>query len=106
MLRLKAEGITPAGDITFCVLSDEEAGGDYGARYLVEDHPGLFEGIRYGFGEFGGFAMHLGGPNFYPIQVAEKLQCQMRLTVRGPAGHGSMPIRGGAMALLVQGGVD
>ena len=46
--------------------------------------------------------MHLGGQKFYPIQVAEKLQCQMRLTVHGPAGHGSMPIRGGAMARLGQ----
>jgi acetylornithine deacetylase/succinyl-diaminopimelate desuccinylase-like protein len=100
MLRMKAEGITPAGDVMLCVLCDEEAGGDYGARFLVEEHADLFAGVRYGLGEFGGFAMVLGGQKFYPIQIAEKLQCRMRLTVRGPAGHGSMPVRGGAMARL------
>jgi acetylornithine deacetylase/succinyl-diaminopimelate desuccinylase-like protein len=102
LLRMKEEGIMPAGDTTLCVLSDEETGGDYGARYLVEKHPGLFEGIKYGLGEFGGFTLRLNGHKFYPIQVAEKLQCQMRLTINGPAGHGSMPLQGGTMARLGQ----
>ncbi len=102
LLRLKAEGITPAGDITLCLLADEEAGGVYGARFLVEEHPQLFDGIKYALGEFGGFTLHLGGGTFYPIQVAEKLQCQLRLIIEGPAGHGSQPIRGGAMARLGQ----
>ncbi len=102
MLRMQAEGITPAGDILLCLLVDEEAGGDYGARYLVEEHAHLFAGVKYALGEFGGASMIIGGQKFYPIQLAEKLQCQMRLTVRGPAGHGSMPISGGAMARLGQ----
>ena len=100
LLRLKAAGVTPAGDVTLCLLADEEAGGDYGARYLVSEHPQLFEGIQYGLGEFGGFTLRLGGTTFYPIQVAEKLQCRLRLTIEGPAGHGSQPVRGGAMARL------
>ena len=44
--------------------------------------------------------MYIGGSKFYPIQVAEKLRCSLRLEVRGPAGHGSNPIRDGAMARL------
>ena len=32
--------------------------------------------------------------------VAEKQLCWTKATVRGPAGHGSMPVRGGAMASL------
>jgi acetylornithine deacetylase/succinyl-diaminopimelate desuccinylase-like protein len=31
-LRAKAEGLTPPGDVLLLVLSDEEAGGDYGAN--------------------------------------------------------------------------
>jgi acetylornithine deacetylase/succinyl-diaminopimelate desuccinylase-like protein len=34
--------------------------------------------------------------------VAEKQICSMRATVRGPAGHGAMPRRGGATAKLAQ----
>lgn len=102
MLRLKAEKITPRGDIVLCLLSDEEAGGQFGARFLVEEHPELFAGVKVALGEFGGFPLHLGGRKFYPIQIAEKLQCSMRVTVRGAGGHGSMPVRGQAMAKLGQ----
>jgi len=59
ILRAKAEGFAPAGDIVLAILSDEEAGGDYGARFLVENHPELFKGIRYAIGEFGGARIHL-----------------------------------------------
>lgn len=99
-MRAKAEGLEPAGDVVLAVVSDEEAGGDYGAKYLVENHPQLFDGVRYGIGEFGGFTLHVAGRKFYPIQVAEKQICWLRAIVRGPGGHGSRPIRGGAMAKL------
>ena len=33
--RAKTDGMTPAGDIVLAVVSDEESGGDQGARYLV-----------------------------------------------------------------------
>lgn len=99
-MRIKAEGITPPGDVVLAVLSDEEAGSDYGARYLVENHAKLFEGIRYAIGEFGGFTFHLGQKRFYPIMVAEKQSCWIRVILRGPSGHGSQPLRGGAMAKL------
>jgi acetylornithine deacetylase/succinyl-diaminopimelate desuccinylase-like protein len=101
-LRAKAEGIIPAGDVVLAILSDEEAGSDFGARYLVENHAEQFEGIRYALGEFGGFTIHIGKKRFYPIQVAEKQICWMKATVRGPGGHGSLPMRGGAMAGLAR----
>jgi acetylornithine deacetylase/succinyl-diaminopimelate desuccinylase-like protein len=97
-IRAKAEGLTPAGDVVLAILSDEEAGGDYGAKYLVENHAEHFQGIRYALGEFGGFTLYLGKRKFYPIQVAEKQICWMKATVRGPGGHGSIPMRGGTMA--------
>ncbi|HEY80351.1 MAG TPA: M20/M25/M40 family metallo-hydrolase [Caldilineae bacterium] len=100
LLRAKVEGLTPPGDIILAILADEEAGSDMGAKFLVEEHPELFEGVRYAIGEFGGFTFYVGDQRFYPIQVAEKQICWMKATVRGPAGHGSRPIRGGAMARL------
>jgi acetylornithine deacetylase/succinyl-diaminopimelate desuccinylase-like protein len=99
-LRAKAEGLRPRGDIVLAVVSDEEAGGDYGAKYLVEDHPHIFEGIRHALGEFGGFSLEMGGKRFYPIQVAEKQICWLKATISGRGGHGAMINRGGTMARL------
>jgi len=59
-------------------------------------------GVRFAIGEFGGFTSHISGRRFYPVQVAEKQVCTVRLTVRGQPGHGSLPVRGGAMAKLAQ----
>lgn len=101
-LRVKAEGLQPAGDILLAIVSDEEAGGDFGAKFLVEEHPALFKDIRYAIGEFGGFALQIGKKRFYPIMISEKQICWMKATVRGQGGHGSMPVRGGAMAQIAQ----
>ena len=100
ILRAKIEGLDLPGDIVLVIVSDEEMGSDFGARYLVENHPDLFDGIRYAIGEFGGFTLHIGNRRFYPIMVAEKQRCWVRATIRGQGGHGSMPVRGGAMAKL------
>jgi acetylornithine deacetylase/succinyl-diaminopimelate desuccinylase-like protein len=99
-LRARRENVQLPGDLVLVVLSDEEAGGNLGAQFLVEEQPGLFEGMRYALGEFGGFTLHLGGKRFYPIQVAEKQICWLKATVRGPGGHGAMINRRGTVARL------
>ena len=101
-LKMQMEGVTPLGDIILTVLSDEEASGGYGAKFLVDDHPEQFENVQFAIGEFGGFTMQLAGRTFYPIMVSEKQHCGLKLTMRGPGGHGSSPIQGGAMAKLGQ----
>jgi acetylornithine deacetylase/succinyl-diaminopimelate desuccinylase-like protein len=88
--------------VIFCALADEEAMGRYGAEWLVREHGDQFDGVRFAIGEFGGFTTHQGGRRFYPIQVAEKQVCTVVATIRGPGGHGSMPLRGGATARLGQ----
>jgi acetylornithine deacetylase/succinyl-diaminopimelate desuccinylase-like protein len=90
----------PPGDVLLCVLSDEEALGAYGARFLVEEHAELFDGIKHALGEFGGARTVFAGVPCFPIQVAEKQVCWTTVTIRGPGGHGSLPMRGGAMARL------
>ncbi len=102
VLRAKAEGVRLPRDVVLAVLSDEEGGGDLGARFLVERHPELFAGVRYGLGEFGGFSMTVAGRRFYPIQVAEKQICWLRAVIRGPGGHGALVNRGGTMARLAR----
>jgi len=101
-LKAKAEGASLPGDVIFCAVADEEAGGNFGARFLVEEHPSLFEGVKYAFGEFGGFNMDMGGKRIYPVMVAEKQACWMKAAFRGQGGHGSMPVHGQAMAKLAR----
>ena len=99
-LRAARGELKPRGDLILAILSDEENGGDFGAKFLVEEHAGLFEGVGHSLGEFGGATVHLGGKRFYPIQVAEKQICWLRGVVRGPGGHGALGVRGSAMAKL------
>ncbi len=84
------EGRRPPRDVVLAFLADEEAGGTYGASWLVDNHPDLFEGVTEAIGEVGGFSATVGGRRIYPIQTAEKGMAWMRLTARGTAGHGSM----------------
>jgi len=100
VLRAKAENLKPAGNVVLAIVSDEEAGGDFGAKFLVEKYPDLFKDIRYAIGEFGGFNVNLDHKRFYPITISEKQICWMKATIRGQGGHGSMPVRGGAMMKL------
>ena len=100
VLRAAAEGQPPAGDIVLTIMSDEEAGSDFGARFLTEEHPEQFDGAKYALGEGGGSAQYLGEQRFYPLMVAEKQVCWLRTRLRGPGGHGSTPLRDGAMARL------
>jgi len=98
LLKAKAENLTPPGDVICAIVSDEEAGGTYGAKYLIENHPDLFKGVKYAIGEFGGFTLNVGKKKFYPIMVAEKRPCRIKVIVRGPSGHGALPMHGGATA--------
>jgi acetylornithine deacetylase/succinyl-diaminopimelate desuccinylase-like protein len=100
LMHARAQGLVPAGDILLALVADEEVNGTYGAGYLVDHHPGLFNGVRYAIGEAGGFTVHIGGRRLYPIMVAEKQTCSLRATVRGRGGHGAMPVHGQAMARL------
>jgi acetylornithine deacetylase/succinyl-diaminopimelate desuccinylase-like protein len=97
LLDAHARGGAP-GDLVLTALADEEAGGNQGAKWLVEKHPELFSGIKHAIGESGGVVQHIGGKRFYPIMVSEKRGCQVLATLRGPGGHGSIPASGGAMA--------
>ncbi|MDK8182488.1 M20/M25/M40 family metallo-hydrolase [Paenibacillus sp. UMB4589-SE434] len=98
-MRAYVEGTYLAGDVILLVVSDEEAGGEYGAKYLVEQHPHLFDGVKYAIGEFGGFSLYVGNRKLYPIMIAEKQVCWLRATIRGDGGHGSLSGNGGTNSM-------
>jgi acetylornithine deacetylase/succinyl-diaminopimelate desuccinylase-like protein len=88
--QYKRDGTLPPRDIVFAFLADEEAGGAYGAQWLVENRPDLFEGCTEAVGEVGGFSLTLGeDQRVYLIESAEKGIAWMRLRARGRPGHGS-----------------
>lgn len=76
----------PPGDVLLAVVPDEEAGGRFGAGFLVDEHPDLFAGVRFALGEAGGFTFHVAGRRLYPIQVAEKQTCRLAVTFRASQG--------------------
>jgi len=65
------EGRRPPRDIVFVFPADEEAGGTYGARFLVDEHRDLFEGVTEAIGVVGGFSTTIGGRRLFPLQTEE-----------------------------------
>jgi acetylornithine deacetylase/succinyl-diaminopimelate desuccinylase-like protein len=98
--RLRS-GRKPPRDIVLAFLADEEAGGTWGARHLVDHHPDLFEGVTEAISEVGGFSFTVNEQRrLYLIQTAEKGMHWMKLKVAGTAGHGSMIHRDNAITEL------
>ena len=96
MLALVRSGADLRRDVILATVADEEAGGEHGARGLVEQRPELFHDAdgrpaSVALNEVGGYSITLDGRRFYTIQVAEKGIAWTRLRTRGTPGHGSMP---------------
>ena len=96
MLALRRSGADLRRDVIFAAVADEEAGGEHGARGLVEQRPELFgdadgRAASAALNEIGGYSITLDGRRFYTIQVAEKGIVWTRVRTTGTPGHGSMP---------------
>jgi acetylornithine deacetylase/succinyl-diaminopimelate desuccinylase-like protein len=89
--RLKRDGVVPPRDLIFAFLSDEEAGGVAGSRWLVRNRPDLFEGATEAISEVGGFSVTLGADRrAYLVETAEKGTMRLQLKASGTPGHGAM----------------
>jgi acetylornithine deacetylase/succinyl-diaminopimelate desuccinylase-like protein len=87
----KRNGVVPPRDLIFAFMADEEHGGTWGAHWLVDHHPDLFEGATEAISEVGGFSIGLSDDRrAYLIAAAEKGVAWATLTATGRAGHGSM----------------
>jgi acetylornithine deacetylase/succinyl-diaminopimelate desuccinylase-like protein len=93
-----ASGLDPARDpipglrrdVIFAGTADEEAGGFQGIAWIVDHEPGLLQADAC-LTEAGGISVQIGDRRFYPIQAAEKGFHRFEITVRGKAGHASIP---------------
>lgn len=77
-------------DVILAAIADEEAGFTHGSKFLVEQHRELID-AEYGITESGALTVNLGKTRLYPIQVAEKSVCWLRMRTKGKPGHGSIP---------------
>ncbi|MET9067426.1 M20/M25/M40 family metallo-hydrolase [Streptosporangium sandarakinum] len=94
-------GVRPKRDLVLAFLADEEATGEYGARYAATRHRDLFEGCTEAISESGGYSVQApSGARIYPVAVGERGTAWMRLTATGVAGHGSKPPKDNAVAEL------
>jgi len=84
----------PRGDLVLLAVADEEAGGDYGVRRLLSEHPDAF-GVTEVLSESGG--MRMGA--HVAIDTAEKGSAGRRLLVHGTPGHASIPYGAGSAAV-------
>jgi len=89
-LALHRSGVELDRDVIYMATADEEAGGLFGAGWLVENRPELFEGVGYLLNEGGGGSDNDGEVQF-GIEVTQKVPYWLHLSATGESGHGSAP---------------
>ncbi len=99
LLALKRDGVPLHRDVILAATADEEAGGELGMQWLVEQHPSLLD-AEYAINEGGGFGLQFGQKRFYLVDSGEKGVCWIKLTAHGTPGHGSMPHSDNAVVKL------
>jgi len=99
-LALHRSGVKLNRDVIFMATADEEAGGFYGAGWLVKNRPELFEHVGFLLNEGGGGEL-VDGRVQYGIEVTQKVPYWLHLTARGEPGHGSRPLRSTAVTKLI-----
>lgn len=102
-LALHAANIPLQRDVVLVATADEEAGGAFGAGWLLEKHPEIFAGAGYLLNE-GGSGMMLGDQLIFSVEVTQKVPLWLRLTARGNPGHGSTPQAVTAVTRLLKAG--
>ena len=89
-LSLHRSGLALNRDVIFLATADEEAGGAYGAGWMVENHPEVFKGAGLLINE-GGSGYQANGKIIFGVEVTQKVPVWLRLTAIDTPGHGSSP---------------
>ncbi len=89
----------PEGDIILACVADEEAGGTYGAKYLVDERWDLVA-CDYVLAEVAGPTIGSADDPALPVTVAEKGPMWRKTSTQGIPGHGSQPY-GRSNAVLI-----
>lgn len=77
-------------DVVFVATADEEAGGFFGAGWLVENRPEIFDNVGFLLNE-GGNGSRNGDSIVFGVEVTQNVPVWLRLVASGEPSHGSTP---------------
>lgn len=77
-------------DVIFMATADEEAGGAFGAGWIVKNRPEAFRGVGFVLNEGGDGSLD-NGRQVFGIEVTQKVPLWLKLVATGNPGHGSQP---------------
>jgi len=101
LLRLlKRFNVPLKRDVILLAVADEEAGGS-GAISIIKDHPELIRGAEFLINEGDVPYIKDGKLEQYGVDVMEKAALWLRISARGPTGHGSIPLPNSAVERLL-----
>lgn len=92
-------------DLIFMATADEEAGGLFGAGWLIQNRPEVFDGVGMVINEGGiGTSSTREGVErlLFNVEVTQKVPLWLKLEATDVPGHGSMPRASSSVTRLVQ----
>jgi acetylornithine deacetylase/succinyl-diaminopimelate desuccinylase-like protein len=101
MLQLKRLNVPLDRDVIFLAEAGEEGATRIGIEYVVSQHWPAID-AEYCYAEGGSVTRERGAVRFASVQTVEKIPNGIDLIARGPAGHGSVPLQGNAVAKLAK----
>ena len=87
-------------DVVFMATADEEAGGLFGAGWIVANRPKAFAGVGLVLNE-GGAGGHVGARVAFTVEVTQKVPVWLRLRATDQPSHGSTPRATSAVTRLL-----
>jgi acetylornithine deacetylase/succinyl-diaminopimelate desuccinylase-like protein len=99
MLTLKRLNVPLDRDVIFLAEAGEEGATRVGIQLMTRDHWSKID-AEYCLAEGGNVTRMNGQVKFASVQTLEKIPRGIELTATGPAGHGSVPLRGNAIVHL------
>ena len=99
MMLLKRQNVPLDRDVIFLAEAGEEGSTRVGIQYMVNEHFPQID-AEYCLAEGGSVTRTGGRVKFASVQTIEKIPRGIELTARGPAGHGSVPLRSNAILHL------
>jgi acetylornithine deacetylase/succinyl-diaminopimelate desuccinylase-like protein len=100
-LALHRSGKKLNRDVIWMGTADEEAGGFFGAGWLVENKPELFKQVGLLLNE-GGAGSVQNGNTIFSVEVTQKVPHWIRVKAVGKSGHGSVPHAESAVTRLIE----
>ena len=100
-VSLHRAGVPLNRDVILVATADEEAGGFYGAGWLVEHHPEIFEGVGLLLNE-GDYGTDMDNERVFRVEVTQKVPVWLRLTGVDTPGHGSTPNATSSVTRIVE----